>query len=494
VSAKPLAGRVAITSIAQLGTMAFGGLLALLIARRFGTSAETDGMFAAYSVYGVFLMVAQSLRLTMVPRLARTEGAAASFVDGLGALAVIATVSAVALIGLREPLATLLVGSSGATDITGDALAVFWFAAMAQLVAGYGAAQLAAAGEFTVTAVGYLTGSLLPVIALAVWPDPDIGLVPILIAGGAAVTALALVLGVSRQPRVLRERPSLRGSLSTASQMVAGALGSVMWQIALVASLAFAARTVEGAVTIYTYAFFAAGLVTAVTSGSIAMVIAGPITSGWDRKDPAPLEPAMLNVVRTSTFLAVPILGVALHVADDVIGVVLGSALTDGQVSTMRDTFLALGGVILAAGISPVPAIAAYARARFWTLAGIALVGLAMHIGLSAAVSGFDSVVALAVVASFAALAIGVMTIWLIWRRDALELTGRVTRAISEVTVVGAIAFVPPLLLVVSLDGSALLAILGALAGCAVYAALVRRSLPDHWTPVVGAISSLVGR
>jgi peptidoglycan biosynthesis protein MviN/MurJ (putative lipid II flippase) len=493
VSSRPLAGRVAITSIAQLGTMAFGGLLALLIARRFGTSSETDAMFAAYSVYGVFLMVAQSLRLTMVPRLARAEGAAASFVDGLGALAVIAAVSAVALIGFRHPLATVLVGSDGATDVTGDALAVFWGAAMAQLVAGYGAAQLAASGQFTVTAVGYLTGSLLPVLALAVWPDPDIGIVPLLIGGGAVVTALVLVAGVAQQPKVLRERPSLRGSLSTASQMVAGALGSVMWQIALVASLAFAARTAEGAVTVYPYAFFAAGLVTAVTSGSIAMVIAGPITSGWDRLDPAPLEPALLSVVRTSTLLAVPILGVALLVADDVIGAVLGSALTDDEVATMRDTFLALGGVILAAGISPVPAIAAYARARYWTLAGIALVGLALHIGLSAVAAAVDSVVALAAVASFAALAIGVMTIWLIWRDDAAVLIARVTRAMAEALAVGAAAFVP-LLLLASLLGSVVGAVVGAAVGCVVYAALVRRLLPEHWTPVVGAVSSLLGR
>src|SRR5690349_13777894 len=69
-SAEPtggVAGRFAITSVAQLGAAAAGGLFALVIGRSFGTSAETDGLFAAYSAYTVMMMIAQSLRLSMVP-------------------------------------------------------------------------------------------------------------------------------------------------------------------------------------------------------------------------------------------------------------------------------------------------------------------------------------------------------------------------------------------------------------------------------------------
>src|SRR3546814_9890165 len=90
---------------------------------------------------------------------------------------------------------------------------------------------------------------------------------------------------------------------------------------------------------------------------------------------------------------------------------------------------------------------------------------------------------------SFAALAIGVMTIWLIWRSDARGLTGRVTRAIAEVIVVGAIAFVPPLLLVLSLDDSALLEVTGALTGCAVYAAQIGRASGREGVGQYGCIS-----
>lgn len=481
---QPIAGRVAVTSIAQIGTMAAGGLLAIIIGRRFGTTAETDGLFLAYSVYGVLLMVAQSLRLTMVPRLAQADGAARSFADGLGALAVIALASVVLLVVLSDPLATVLQGGGEGHDVTRDALRLFWIAASAQLLAGFCAARLAAEHRFAVTAVAYLAGSLLPVLALAAWPSPGIRLVPALITGGSVLTAIVIAGAVGRTH--IPGLPQLRAGLRTASEMIAGALGSVMWQIALVASLAFAQRIAEGAVTIYTYAFFASGLVIAATSGSIAMVIAAPLTSGWDRGDPKPLEPALLMVVRTSTTIAVPLLGIALLAGDEVIDLVLGSVLTAGEVTTMRDTFLALGGVTLAAAVSPVPALAAYARSRYWPLAGIALIGLVAHIALSAGAAALDDTIALAAAASIAAWLIAVMTIRFIWREDAPVLTARIIGDVLITGAVGAIAFVPLQLV----SGSAVLAV----AGAAAYVLLVRVLLPGHWEPLAGAARSLRGR
>jgi hypothetical protein len=60
---------VVLTSGGQAMAMATGGLMAVLIAARFGGSGSTDGFFAAYSVYGLVLLIAQSTRLTVVPRL-----------------------------------------------------------------------------------------------------------------------------------------------------------------------------------------------------------------------------------------------------------------------------------------------------------------------------------------------------------------------------------------------------------------------------------------
>ena len=43
--------------------------VALLVLFAFGKTPKTDGLFAAYAVYGVLLMLAQSLRTTIVARL-----------------------------------------------------------------------------------------------------------------------------------------------------------------------------------------------------------------------------------------------------------------------------------------------------------------------------------------------------------------------------------------------------------------------------------------
>ena len=40
-----------------------------MIVLKFGKNARTDGLFAAYGVYGVLSLIAQSLRITVVARL-----------------------------------------------------------------------------------------------------------------------------------------------------------------------------------------------------------------------------------------------------------------------------------------------------------------------------------------------------------------------------------------------------------------------------------------
>ena len=51
---------VILTSGGQAMAMATGGLMAVLIATRFRGSSATDGFFAAYSVYGLVLLVARA--------------------------------------------------------------------------------------------------------------------------------------------------------------------------------------------------------------------------------------------------------------------------------------------------------------------------------------------------------------------------------------------------------------------------------------------------
>jgi hypothetical protein len=68
---RSLAGNAAITSASQAATMITGGLLAVLVAAMIGSTAETDGFFAAYGVYAMIVSFAQSARTTIVARLLR---------------------------------------------------------------------------------------------------------------------------------------------------------------------------------------------------------------------------------------------------------------------------------------------------------------------------------------------------------------------------------------------------------------------------------------
>lgn len=497
-SAEPtggVAGRFAITSVAQLGAAAAGGLFALVIGRSFGTSAETDGLFAAYSAYTVMMMIAQSLRLSMVPRLVRGDGDAGAR-TAVGALVSIAVVAALLLVVLRDPVATVIThASSGpAHDVAEQALFPLWLAACAQLVAGYGAAVLASRNAFTLVALSYLVGSFTPVVLLLLWPSPSIDTVAQAVAIGGAVTCLPIVIAAGMAHPPAGVPGGVIASFRLAGHMLAGALGSVMWQVALVASLSFAGGMSAGSVTIYTYAFFAAGLVNAATSGSLTMVMAGPLTSGWDGRDPRDLEPGMQAVVRACVLVIAPVLGIAVIAADDVAGLALGSALDGHQLDVLRNAFLALAGVMIGSCISPVPALAGYATGRFWAIAAMSLIGLMVHIVLCFAVSGTESLVLLAAVASVSSLLIGGLNVLLIWGRAAGALLRRTTLDVAAMVGVAAAAFVLPALAAAATDSGLAGALGGAAVGMLLYLALARRVLPEHVALLTDAVPFLRAR
>src|SRR3954463_9690988 len=104
----------ALTGLAQVVIAVAAAGAGALLAHKFGRNAETDGFLAAYAVYLVLVLAAQSFRMVVVPDLTRAaeEGrlGGESRAYALSFLSLAVPVSIVVAI-LRGPLADLLTGS-----------------------------------------------------------------------------------------------------------------------------------------------------------------------------------------------------------------------------------------------------------------------------------------------------------------------------------------------------------------------------------------------
>ena len=62
------------TAASTLVVSGFAAIIGVVIAREFGRTDQTDGFFAAYGVFIVIALAAQSIRIAVLPALARARG------------------------------------------------------------------------------------------------------------------------------------------------------------------------------------------------------------------------------------------------------------------------------------------------------------------------------------------------------------------------------------------------------------------------------------
>ena len=84
-----MASNAAITAVTQVASMTIGAAIAFVILLRFGKNRETDGLFAAYGIYGIVVVIAQTFRTTIVARLVEGGSLFAALDRYLGAITVI---------------------------------------------------------------------------------------------------------------------------------------------------------------------------------------------------------------------------------------------------------------------------------------------------------------------------------------------------------------------------------------------------------------------
>ena len=332
--------------------MVLGGVLALLIAQFFGRSARTDAFFAAYGVYTVALVLAQTFRLTALPRLMDDrDGRVADSL--LGAIALLALLAAVPMVLLAEPFGKLLVESDPG-DVAAESLRALWPALAGQLVVGLLAAFLIVRGRFVVIAVGYLTGGLVSVAMLAVFQE-GVGIQAVSLALGISVLVLAALFVVSLvsagwRPQ-LRAVVDLRSASRQAGNLVLASASFLAANLGFVICVAVASRDGAGEATIYAYAYFTAALLVATTAVSSAMVRTPKLLAGAERADATIVEAT--TTYRFTLVLVGPALGLIAVAGAPIADFLLGDAFDGASADRLVVTLLCLTGWVLgsAAGI-----------------------------------------------------------------------------------------------------------------------------------------------
>jgi peptidoglycan biosynthesis protein MviN/MurJ (putative lipid II flippase) len=473
-----------VTAASQLAYLGIGGLLALGILLKFGKELQTDGLFAAYGVYGLLLGVAQSLRTAIVARLVEHGTVFENFNRFLGGVLLIFLLSGVPLVVLGGPTSDLLTGdlAQPAHEAARSALAIFWLAAGAQLVAGLAAGTLSIFDEFALPGLAYVIGAAtsIPVLLLLV-PVLGINAAAVGIAVGAGLTATLMLARLGRygyRPALSGLLPSRR-AVRAMKLMFAGSVASIIPQLAYVATLGFAARIGEGSVTLYTYASFAATVVVAATSGSVSIVLAAPLAQSWDRKA-ASLGSPLSDTFRAGLTFVLPILAVAAIAGSEIVELVLGGSLTAHDANTLATTFVALGGVLIMMVALPVPMLAAYTSSRYFGVAVSVVVTVLVSLGLNLLAVEMGSIQVLAAASSLGGILFLILILALVYGREVGTPLRTLAGHLAAAALVTVVAFLPPAFLGAALGGGPW-DIASAAAGTVLFAFVLKRGLPGHW-------------
>jgi peptidoglycan biosynthesis protein MviN/MurJ (putative lipid II flippase) len=492
-----IAGSALVTSATVVATMALGAVLAVAIVLRFGKTPSTDGLLAAYGVYGLLLTLAQSARASVAARLVEGNSLFANLDRFLAGAVLVALAAAVPLVLLGQPVAELLTGDlpAEAASTARTALAILWVAAAAHLAAAFGAAALGTRGEFALPGLAYVAGGVLAIgLMLALAGALGIDAVAVGVAAGALVTATAIGYRLGRagyRPDLRRLRPG-RSAMVAAGVVVISSLGYMIAQATYVVSVAFAATLEPGAVTLYSYAFFAAILVVGASSGTAGIVLAAPVSRDWDRRAETLL--GHLEVVtRGSLLVVLPALGVMAVAGNELVELVLGSKLAGDDPETVANTFLALGGVMVGSAALSVPMLAAFATGRYGAIAWTSVLTLAVHVPLSAVAASLGSDEWIAGAASLSAVvSLAAMLAFVLGRSMGAGLAV-VLRELALMGAAAALAFAAAGLLGAVLGGGAGDVAAAAL-GVALFAIALRVAEPEAWRLAVRMSAPLRAR
>lgn len=482
-----------LTGLAQSAVAIAAGINAALLGSRYPASVETDGLFTAFAVYGMVVIISASSRTALVPHLLDEQRSFRQFNEML-----VAILWAIPIIGLLfafalPPAITATTGDAS-SEIVRATLLILWPAAVGQFIAALGAAMLGVLDDFHSAAFGYTGGGVTSVAAFLVL-EPAIGLkaLPVAVLAGTFVM-VAFVLGALLKRGWRFGRISLSPTISWRwnKTLLMGSAYFIFGQSLYLVSVAVAAQTVgEGSATLYAYGYFAIGLVISFASVGTALVLAAPVASDWD-DDPATLEPIENDAVRATMLLLAGFVPAVALLGDDIAGAVLVS-FSDADVRQIIDVLIALTPMAMAVQIGIVPLLAIFARKQLGTAALVGLATLTVQIPVTLALGTLGDLTSIAIAASIAQLLQAVLLLSLIHESEAARRIGSSVRDAALIAVPAAIAFVAARALAdaAGLDEMARDAV-AYLAGSALLLAVIWLAIPIYRNFIRGVSGSLL--
>lgn len=389
-----------LTGLAQSAVAIAAGINAALLGSRHPASAATDGLFTAFAVYGMVVIISSSTRTALVPHLIDERRSFKPFNEMLVSL-----LWATPLIGLLFafviPPAIVSVTGAASKDIVNTTLLILWPATLGQFVTALGAAMLGVLDDYHSAAFGYAGGGVTSVVAFIAL-EPRIGLeaLPLAVLTGTAVMTVVVLTALSRRGW----RPAGIGTPARTvwnwhRTLIAGSAYYVFGQSLYLVSAAVAAKSVgEGAATLYAYGYFAIGLVLSFVTVGSALVIAAPIAADWD-DDPSSLEPVETDALRATLLMLALFVPAAALIGDDVAGAVLTS-FGAKDVSQIIDVLVALTPMAIGVQMAVVPLTAIYARKRLALAATVGAATLVAQTLITIALAQLGELVWIAVAAS----------------------------------------------------------------------------------------------
>jgi hypothetical protein len=272
------------TGLAQVALSLAAAGAGALLAQKFGRTARTDGFLAAYAVYTLLVLAAQTFRLVVVPDLTRAAAAGRlggeSRAYGIAFLAL--AVPACILVGiLAHPLGELVTGTLPETSahVASRALVVLVPAAFIQLLAALAASVLAALDSYATAAVGFGISGLVGLALFAALAGP-VGIVALAWALLVnAVVALAVpVVALLRRGALRGAAPERLGVGPRLWHLLQGASVPLALQACYLAALRFASHLGVGEVTSFTYAYLAASTLVGATGFALGVISSAPLT------------------------------------------------------------------------------------------------------------------------------------------------------------------------------------------------------------------------